>query len=87
VPAFPECHRPGTYTTNGLERLNQEIKRRTRVVGIFPNRESCLRLVSALAVEQSKEWLTGWRYLDTEELLDHRRSGDCEAAGVMRMEP
>ena len=57
------------------------------MVEIFPNRESCLRLVSALAVEQSEEWLTGWRYLDTEELLNHRRSGDREAEGVMRMEP
>ena len=56
------------------------------MVGIFPNRESCLRLVSALAVEQSKEWLTGWRYLDMEELLNHRRSGDCEVEEVMRME-
>ena len=57
------------------------------MVEIFPNRESCLRLVSALAVEQSEEWLTGWRYLDTEELLNHWRSGDREAEGVMRMEP
>jgi transposase-like protein len=56
------------------------------VVGIFPNRESCLRLVSALAVEQSEEWLTGWRYLDMEELLNHRRSGDCEVEEVMHME-
>jgi putative transposase len=59
--AFPESHRRRIRTTNGLERLNQEIKRRTRVVRIFPNREACLRLVSALAVEQSEEWLTGRR--------------------------
>ena len=51
--AFPESHRRRIRTTNSLERLNQEIKRRTRVVRIFPNREACLRLVSALAVEQS----------------------------------
>jgi putative transposase len=62
--AFPESHRRRIRTTNGLERLNQEIKRRTRVVRIFPNRQSCLRLVTALAVEQSEEWLTGRRYLD-----------------------
>jgi putative transposase len=55
--AFPETHRRRIRTTNGLERLNQEIKRRTRVVRIFPNRESCLRLVTALAVEQSEEWV------------------------------
>ncbi len=53
--AFPESHRRRIRTTNSLERLNQEIKRRTRVVRIFPNGESCLRLVTALAVEQSEE--------------------------------
>ncbi len=71
--AFPESHRRRIRTTNGLERLNQEIKRRTRVVRIFPNGESCLRLVSALAVEHSEEWLTGRRYLDMRELEEHRR--------------
>ena len=71
--AFPESHRRRIRTTNGLERLNQEIKRRTRVVRIFPNRQSCLRLVSALAVEVSEEWVTGRRYLDMEELREHRR--------------
>jgi transposase-like protein len=52
---------------------SQEIKRRTRVVRIFANRESCLRLVSALAVEVSEEWVTGRRYLDMEELRECRR--------------
>jgi transposase-like protein len=70
--AFPESHRRRIRTTNGLERLNQEIKRRTRVVRIFPNRQSCLRLVSALAVELSEEWVTGRRYLNMEELREHR---------------
>jgi transposase-like protein len=49
---------------------SQELKRRTRVVRIFPNRGSCLRLVSALAIEQSEEWLTGRRYLDMSELAE-----------------
>jgi putative transposase len=71
--AFPDSHRRRIRTTNGLERLNQEIKRRTRVVRIFPNRESCLRLVTALAVEQSEEWVTGRRYLDMGELNEHHR--------------
>ncbi len=71
--AFPESHRRRIRTTNGLERLNQEIKRRTRVVRIFPNPQACLRLVTALAVEQSEEWVTGRRYLDMQELEDHRR--------------
>jgi putative transposase len=84
---FPESHRRRIRTTNGLERLNQEIKRRTRVVRIFPNRQACLRLVTALAVEQSEEWLTSRRYLDMEELREHRRTAEeCEAEEVMLME-
>jgi putative transposase len=83
--AFPEPHRRRLRTTNGLERLNQEIKRRTRVVRIFPNREACLRLVSALAVEQSEEWVTGRRYLDMRELEEHRRQ-ERETEGAMLME-
>jgi putative transposase len=84
--AFPESHRRRIRTTNGLERLHQEIKRRTRVVRIFPNRESCLRLVTALAVEQSEEWLTGRRYLDMHELKEHRREDKRETEGVALME-
>ena len=60
---LPKGHRLRLRTTNGLEKFHQEVKRRTRVVRIFPNRASCLRLVSALAMEQSEEWLTGHRYL------------------------
>ena len=72
--AFPDSHRRRIRTTNGLERFNQEIKRRTRVVRIFPNRASCLRLVTALAVEQSEEWMTGRRYLDMGELEEYRQA-------------
>ena len=71
--AFPESHRLRIRTTNGLERLNQEIKRRTKVVRIFPNRRACLRLVTALAVEHSEEWISAnKRYLDMEELKESR---------------
>ena len=62
--SFPASHRLKIRSTNGLERLNQEIKRRTRVVRIFPNPASCLRLVTALCLEQSEEWVSGKRYLD-----------------------
>jgi len=61
--AFPPSHQRLLRTTNGLERLNQEIRRRTRVVGVFPNEASCLRLVSALAMETSEEWTAGKAYL------------------------
>ncbi|MGH3144841.1 MAG: IS256 family transposase, partial [Rubrobacter sp.] len=71
---FPASHRKRIRTTNGLERLNQEIKRRTRVVRIFPNREACLRLVTALVVEQSEEWVSGRRYLNMEELMAEREA-------------
>jgi putative transposase len=55
------------------------------VVRIFPNREACLRLVTALAVEQSEEWVTGRRYLDMRELEEHRQEGEREAERVMLM--
>ena len=85
--SFPEGHRRRIRTTNGLERFNQELKRRsTRVVRIFPNSNSCLRLVTALAVEQSEEWVTGRRYLDMEDLREHRCLEDREAEGAMLME-
>lgn len=63
VFAFPSSHQQRLRTTNGLERLNQEIRRRTRVVGVFPNEASCLRLVTALAMETSDEWEAGKVYL------------------------
>ena len=63
---FPEEHWRRIRTTNGLERVSQEIKRRTRVVRIFPNRGSCERLVSAILMEISEEWETGRVYLTFE---------------------
>lgn len=68
VYAFPPEHRQRIRSTNGWERLMQEIKRRTRVIRIFPNRQACLRLVTALCAEQSDEWISGMRYLDISEL-------------------
>lgn len=63
VLEIPSTHRTRMRTTNGLERLNKEIKRRTRVATLFPNEESLLRLVSAILVETSDEWETGKTYL------------------------
>ncbi len=84
--AFPDSHRRRIRTTNGQERLNQEIKRRSRVVRIFPNRQACLRLVTALCVEQSEEWETGRRYLDMGELEEQRREEREVVEGVMLVE-
>lgn len=64
VFALPAQHRIRCRTTNGLERLNREIKRRTRVASIFPNTASCLRLVSALLAEQDEEWINAKIYLN-----------------------
>ena len=59
---FPLEHRRLIRTTNSLERINKEIRRRTRVVGVFPNESSCLRLISARLMEISEEWQIGKRY-------------------------
>ncbi|GAP13824.1 transposase [Longilinea arvoryzae] len=64
--SFPAAHQRLIRTTNGLERLNREIKRRTRVVSIFPNEGACLRLVSAILMETSDEWEVGRLYLNLE---------------------
>lgn len=63
VFALPAEHRVRMRTTNGLERINKELKRRTRVATLFPNAASCLRLVSALLAEQDEEWMTAKIYL------------------------
>jgi len=62
---LPRAHHKHLKSTNMLERLNEEIKRRTRVVRIFPNTESCLRLIRALCVETHETWLEDNRYLNT----------------------
>jgi len=78
---LPEPHRKKMRTTNMLERQNQELKRRTRVVRIFPGEDSCLRLVTALAMETSEEWQDR-RYLDLSVGLgDAAAGGQAEAAG------
>ena len=64
---FPKEHWRRIRTTNNLERVSQEIKRRTRVVRIFPNEAACLRLISAILMETSENWETGRVYLNLEE--------------------
>ena len=63
VLRLPPAHRPRLRTTNMLERLNRELKRRTRVATLFPNEAALLRLVSAILIEVSEEWETGKRYV------------------------
>ena len=66
--SFPKAHRTQIHTTNPLERLNAEIKRRTDVVGIFPNAAAVTRLVGALLLEQNDEWSLQRRYMQLEGL-------------------
>jgi len=65
---FPVEHRRQVWSTNSLERLNKEVSRRCNVVGIFPSRQSLLRLTGALLEEQTDEWAVGRRYFSTESM-------------------
>jgi putative transposase len=70
---LPRVHHKHLKSTNMLERLNEEIKRRTRVVRIFPNTESCLRLIRALCVETHETWLEDSRYLNMTLLAEQKK--------------
>jgi putative transposase len=77
---LPRQHHKHMKSTNMLERLNEEIKRRTHVVRIFPNAASCLRLVRALAVETHENWLEANRYLNMDDLKEQKKLQLREAA-------
>jgi putative transposase len=83
VFAFPEEHRKKLRTTNLCERANRELKRRTRVVSVFPNARSCERLVTAVLMEISEDWETGMRYLTMPEST---RAG-CVSTPIDSSEP
>jgi len=76
VYTLPEHHQKRMRTTNMLERLNEEFRRRTRVIRVFPNEAACIRIVSALAIEINEEWMTR-KYLnmDTEENQQYLKGG------------
>lgn len=74
---FPTDHWKRIRTTNMVERVNAEIKRRTKVVAAFPSRESLLRLIGSILIDLNEDWVTGNRYLSMAEFLD-KRSSDAE---------
>jgi putative transposase len=70
---FPRAHHKHIRSTNMLERINEEIKRRTYVIRIFPNEQSCLRLIRALLVEINEDWIEQHRYLNMELLKEQKK--------------
>src|SRR5690625_847870 len=74
VIVLPEQYRLRLRSTNGLERLNREVRRRERVIGIFPNTDSALRLLGAMLMEQDEEWTTGRCYFRMENYWEWKRS-------------
>ena len=82
--AFPLAHWRQIRSTNGLERLNREVARRTDVVGIFPDRASVIRLAGALLAEQDDEWAIGRRYFSVESMatIIASSSGPVESLGL-----
>ncbi len=66
VLSLPLRYRKRLRTSNGIERLNQEIRRRERVIRIFPNEASAIRLIGALLIEQDEKWSTGRKYFEME---------------------
>ncbi len=82
VFALPKSLRKKFRTTNLIERMNRELKRRSRVVGIFPNEDACLRLLSAVAMEIHEDWLTGRRYFASENIIENQTTGN----GIYRKE-
>jgi putative transposase len=79
--AFPVQHRTKLHSTNPLERLNKEVKRRADVVGIFPGEPSITRLIGAVLLEQNDEWQTGHRYMQLEGMAE-LASPPAEAAAA-----
>ncbi len=67
---FPVPHRTKIHSTNPLERLNKEVKRRADVVGIFPNEGAIVRLIGAVLLEANDEWQLQHRYMQTEPMAE-----------------
>ena len=80
--SFPKPHWLQIHSTNPLERLNKEIKRRTNTIGIFPNEAAVTRLVGALMLEQNHEWAVTRRYRSLETVRDVCNDATVDAAQI-----
>ncbi len=85
VLSLPEKYRKRLRTTNSVERLNEEVRRRERVIRIFPNRESVIRLIGALLMEHDEKWAAGKKYLDMTEYLEWRENRPKSASKITRI--
>ena len=79
---FPAQHRTKIHSTNPIERLNKEVKRRADVVGIFPNEASIIRLIGAVLLEQNDEWQLQHRYMQVEAMADIAASPNTDKTTV-----
>ena len=84
VLVLPEKYRRRLRTTNMMERLNEEVRRRERVIRIFPNEASALRLIGALLAEQHESWSTGKRYFDMSEYVEWKEEQATPAVVELR---
>lgn len=85
ILVYPEAYRKRLRTTNTVERLNAEIRRRERVIGIFPSRESVVRLLGALLMEYEEKYFTSRRSFDMDEYLEWRKSNPKPASNVVHI--
>lgn len=87
VMALPARYRRRLRSTNGLERLNREVRRRERVISIFPNADSALRLLGAMLMEQDEEWTTGRCYFRMEDYWEWKTSEYDDEPSQPKSEP
>lgn len=82
VMSLPEKYRKRLRTTNSIERLNEEIRRRDRVIRIYPNEQSVIRLLGALLMEQDEKWSSGRKYLDMQDYYEFLKEQTAAASSA-----